>query len=181
MLKQIGVRFELLPVDIDESMEAGENAERFVVRLANAKSLRGQFLAQRNTPVLSADTIVVVDKRILGKPVDRDHGVAMLTQLAGREHRVLSAVSLRAERNWQALSSSTVFFRKITKREMLTYWDSGEPLDKAGGYAIQGLGAAFVTRMEGSFSGVMGLPLFETSELLKKIGINVLQETNNKK
>lgn len=174
LLEQIGMRFVVLPVNVDEVIMPGESPEHYVVRLAAEKSFRGLQSANQELPVLGADTVVVVDNQALGKPTDRSGAVAMLTRLAGREHRVLSAVSLRAENHWQALSSSTVLFRKIDEQEMLAYWNSGEPRDKAGGYAIQGIGALFVARIEGSFSGVMGLPLFEVAELLKKAGISVL-------
>ena len=175
LLEQVGVRFTVLPVDIDESMIGEESPEHRVIRLAAKKSLEGRRLARENVAVIGADTEVVVDNQVLGKPLDRDHALSMLKLLAGRTHKVLSAVSIRATAHWQALSVSTVTFRNIAEQEMLAYWNTGEPLDKAGGYAIQGVGAVFVSRIEGSYSGVMGLPLFETAELLGKIGINTFR------
>ena len=175
LLKQIGVRFSVLPVNIDESTIDEETPGHRVMRLAAEKSLQGKELAQEKLPIIGADTEVVVDNQVLGKPLDKDHALSMLKLLAGRTHKVLSAVSIRATAHWQTLSVSTVTFRNIAEQEMLAYWNTGEPLDKAGGYAIQGVGAVFVSRMEGSFSGVMGLPLFETAELLGKIGINTFR------
>lgn len=124
--------------------------------------------------MLGADTIVVLDNSILGKPVDAEQGFAMLARLSGREHRVLSAVSLRGREHWQSMSETRVWFRELKRSEMVAYWQTGEPRDKAGCYAIQGFGAVFVRRIEGSYSGVVGLPIYETVELLKKAGISVL-------
>ena len=117
--------------------------------------------------VLGSDTAVVLSERILGKPADQAEGVAMLLSLSGQTHRVLTGVALISDSVRYALSESCVRFRAITEDEALQYWASGEPCDKAGGYAIQGYGAVFVERIEGSYSGIMGLPLFETAELLK--------------
>ncbi len=175
LLKQIGVQFTVLPVDVDESTIDGETPENRVVRLAAKKSIKGRRLAQGQLPVIGADTEVVVDNHALGKPVDRNHAFSMLKLLSGRQHKVLTAVSIRTNAHWQALSVSTIMFRNITEKEMKAYWNTEEPLNKAGGYAIQGLGAVFATRMEGSFSGVMGLPLFETAELLNQIGIDTFR------
>jgi septum formation protein len=122
--------------------------------------------------VLGADTAVVVDAVILGKPRDQDEGLAMLARLSGREHRVLSAVALATgARESVKVQESQVCFRELTTTDRTTYWNSGEPLDKAGGYAIQGRAAAFITELRGSYSSVMGLPLFETTELLREFGI----------
>ena len=128
-------------------------------------------------PVLGADTAVSVDGRILGKPATRDEAVAMLSLLSGREHQVLTGVALlQGGRLDTAQSATTVVFRPVTVAEMRRYWDTGEPRDKAGGYAIQGLAAAFVERIEGSYSGVVGLPLFETARLLQDSGISGWQQ-----
>jgi septum formation protein len=122
--------------------------------------------------VLAADTEVVLDDEIFGKPIGFEQARAMLSRLSGRAHRVLSAVSLRhGERHWQALSESVVMFRELREDEIAAYWACGEPRDKAGAYAIQGRGGLFVRRLEGSFSGVMGLPIVETAELLAHVGI----------
>ena len=122
LLEQIGVRFSVLPVDIDESTIDKETPENRVMRLAAEKSLRGQELAQEELPVIGADTEVVVDNRVLGKPLDKEHALSMLKLLAGRKHTVLSAVTIRTTAHWQALSVSTVTFRNIAEQEMLAYW-----------------------------------------------------------
>jgi septum formation protein len=127
--------------------------------------------------VLGADTAVSVDGRILGKPATRDEAVAMLSLLSGREHHVLTGVALLHAGSLDTVqSATTVVFRPITVAEMQRYWDTGEPRDKAGGYAIQGLAAAFVERIEGSYSGVVGLPLFETARLLQDSGVSGWQQ-----
>jgi len=171
LLDQLGVRHLWGIVDVDETWLPGEPAERYTVRLALAKARAGR-LAQPRLPVLAADTAVVLDEEIMGKPRDRAHGLAMLANLSGRSHRVLSAVALVAgEREASRLSVSTVSFRVMSEAERLAYWDTGEPADKAGGYAIQGRAAAFVAHLAGSYSGVMGLPLYETAQLLEEFGI----------
>jgi septum formation protein len=173
LLAQIGVRFEVLPVEVEETPLAGESPEQLVQRLALEKARRGHSLvaAEDPTPVLGSDTEVVLDGAVLGKPRDEEDAAAMLARLSGRSHEVLSAVALVThEREAVRLSRSTVTFRETTSAERAAYCRSGEPLDKAGAYAIQGLGAVFVTRLEGSYSGVMGLPLFETADLLRELG-----------
>ncbi|MGH8243309.1 MAG: Maf family protein [Steroidobacteraceae bacterium] len=174
LLDQIGVRHRVVAPDIDETLKPGELAAAYVERLAEGKALaaaRGSGDRLRE-PVLAADTAVVLDDQSLGKPADEDDGVRMLSVLAGRTHAVLTAVALWHEgRLRRALSASQVTFRAIAVEECRRYWASGEPAGKAGGYAIQGLGAVFVQRLEGSFSGVMGLPLFETAALLDDAGV----------
>lgn len=175
LLGQLGCRFEILAVDLDETPQEGERGEDYVRRLALAKARAGRQLALTRgwaLPVLGADTEVVVDGCILGKPADETAGVAMLGRLQGRAHQVLSAVAVNDGRCERVVYSSTcVYFRRIDAAEMHAYWASGEPLDKAGGYAIQGRAAAFVERLEGSYSGVVGLPLFETAALLREFGV----------
>jgi septum formation protein len=152
---------------------AGEAIDECVQRLARSKALQVQ---QRfpSLPVLGADTVVVVDEVLLGKPRDRADGLEMLRRLSGRSHQVLSAVALAsATRLQQALSRSVVRFRALTEQECADYWDSGEPHGKAGAYAIQGRGAVFVEYLSGSYSGVMGLPLYETAQLLHFAGIDI--------
>jgi len=141
--------------------------------LAAAKAEAGWKAADPvGVPVLAADTAVVVDGALLGKPSDREDALGMLARLSGRSHRVLTAVALRTAAGLEvALSDSEVWFRTIDAAEAISYWDSGEPKDKAGGYAIQGLAAVFVAQLHGSYSGVMGLPLFETAELLIAAGV----------
>jgi septum formation protein len=176
LLDQIGVCYEVFPVDIDESPFPDEAPEDYVRRIASEKS--AACLARcvnSDLPVLAADTAVVLGDKIMGKPKDRDDALAMLSQLSGKTHRVYSAVSVRGCRHDQAINITEVTFRNLTGREMLAYWHSGEPLDKAGGYAIQGLGSVFVKSIQGSYSGVMGLPLFETAELLSQQGIEIFE------
>jgi septum formation protein len=175
LLEQLGLRFEVMAVDVDETPLPGEAPADYVLRLARAKAeAAARRLGNPLALMLAADTAVVLETAILGKPRDREDGLAMLARLSGRRHQVLSAVALwRAGRLDTALSQSEVRFRGITAQEARSYWESGEPADKAGGYAIQGLGALFVEHLEGSYSGVMGLPLFETAELLQKAGVRV--------
>lgn len=175
LLEQLGLRFEVVVPEVDETPLPGEAPTDYVLRLARAKAEAvAARLGNPAAPVLAADTAVVLETAILGKPRDREDGLAMLARLSGRRHQVLSAVALwRAGRLETALSRSEVRFRGISVEEARSYWESGEPADKAGGYAIQGLGAVFVEHLEGSFSGVMGLPLFETVELLQKAGVRV--------
>lgn len=174
LLDQIGVAHRVLAADVDETPLPGETPEHYVLRVAEAKSWQAWKTAEDELPVLAADTAVVLDGEILGKPRDREHALAMLRRLSGRSHRVLSGVSLRAQQHGRALSETVVYFRALSDREIQAYWDTGEPRDKAGAYAIQGRAALFVERIEGSFSGVVGLPLFETAELLHSAGISLL-------
>ncbi|MBL8258815.1 MAG: septum formation inhibitor Maf [Candidatus Competibacteraceae bacterium] len=175
LLRQIGVAYRLLSVAVDETPRPGEPPADYVARLALAKARAGMAETRRRRaawPVLGADTSVVVDGAILGKPRDRAEGLAMLALLSGREHAVLSAVALAtASRQAVKVQESQVRFRELSPAERAAYWDSGEPADKAGGYGIQGRAAAFVAELRGSYSGVMGLPLFETAELLREFGL----------
>ena len=173
LLQQIGVQHRVVGADIDETPAPGEGPADYVQRLAAGKaSAVAARLAGAAAPVLAADTTVALDGRIFGKPADEADGLAMLASLAGRTHAVHTAVALwHGGRMRQALGTSYVTFRPIGLDERRRYWASGEPAGKAGGYAIQGLGAVFITRLEGSFSGVMGLPLFETAALLDAAGL----------
>lgn len=174
LLTQIGLPFHIVPASIDETPLAGESAIAYVERLARGKALAGlHFLAQRaDVCVLGADTAVVLDGRILGKPVDRADALAMLQALSGREHEVLTAVAVANRDHCEArVVSSRVTFRTVSMEEAERYWETGEPHDKAGGYAIQGLAAVFVSRVEGSYSAVVGLPLCETAALLADFSI----------
>ena len=171
LLAQIGVPHRVVGADIDETVGAGEAPRDYVLRMACQKALtvreRGETL-----PVLAADTTVVLDNTIFGKPRDRDDGLAMLGRLSGRTHEVLTAVALANSRDVTLrLSVSTVRFRGLSSEECAAYWETGEPRDKAGGYAIQGAAAVFIESLSGSYSGVMGLPLFETGELLRAAGV----------
>jgi septum formation protein len=175
LLRQLGVEFEAMPSNILEVRQAGESPADYVVRVARDKA---RFVARQVNehglpvlPVLAADTEVVLDGEILGKPQDRVHGMVMLRRLAGRTHQVFSAVCMiDQDSEHTALSTSRVTFSRLTEAEIAQYWDTGEPADKAGAYAIQGRAAAFIERLEGSYSGVMGLPLHELAGILKKIG-----------
>ncbi len=175
LLRQIGVRYRLLRLAVDETPLAEESPHAYVARLALLKARSGCARLGRRLPalVLGADTAVVVEGAIFGKPRDRADGLAMLARLSGREHQVLSAVALATpERDAVRVQDSRVRFRALTPAECLAYWDSGEPQDKAGGYGIQGRAAAFIVELQGSYSGVMGLPLFETAELLREFGVH---------
>ena len=220
LLDQIGVDYTIVDAPIDEVRRPGEPPKRFVERMAREKAQAGLAALgdARTAPVLAADTAVVLDEQVLGKPRDEGHAIAMLRALSGRMHRVISAVAIAGIRAGDAgngladtdghgpaagsaagsgadpgadpdadpgadpgaddtprvmTSVSRVWFREITPDERRSYCASGEPLDKAGAYAIQGRAAIFVARLDGSFSAVMGLPLFETASLLREAGIAV--------
>jgi len=173
LLTQVGISHAVRPVDIDETWSAGESPETYVARLAaqKAETLWLQLASDERLPVLAADTSVAIDGEILGKPRDRQDCERMLRRLSGRTHRVYTAVALRHARGSEArLNVSEVVFRPLEEAEIAAYWNSGEPADKAGGYAVQGIAALFIERIAGSFSGIMGLPLFETGEMLRAIG-----------
>ena len=179
LLSQLGIRYFALAPSIDEQRMAGESAEAFVTRLAREKARAAdKLLRQRGfprRPVLAADTEVALDDRVLGKPADRIHAREILNTLSDRTHEVLTALALLHEGQlYESISRSNVTFRAISSAEIDAYWASGEPRDKAGAYAIQGIGAIFVSRLEGSYSGVMGLPLYELQQLLTRVGINCL-------
>ena len=172
LLRQLGITFEVVVTDIPETPAPNESARDYVQRLARAKAeAGGQRLRARGVvarPVLGADTVVVVDGEILGKPTDAAHGRAMLRRLAGRTHDVLTAIALVADDGVHTgLSESRVTLAHLTDADIDCYWRTGEPIDKAGGYAIQGRAAAFIARLDGSYSGVMGLPLYELAQLLR--------------
>lgn len=177
LLDQIGVRYAVLDVDVAEQVGADEAPADYVQRVALAKARAGwrDPARTRPAPVLGADTEVVADGQVLGKPADREHGLELLRLLSGAEHEVISTVAVVQDDRAEWLSSrSRVWFRSLSSAERVAYWDSGEPWGKAGAYAIQGLAAAFIERLDGSYSGVMGLPLFETCRLLARFGIDVL-------
>lgn len=173
LLSQIGIRHRVQPADIDETVLPGETPEGHVERLALAKA--DAVAALENTPadaiVLAADTIVVVDDDILGKPDDADQARAMLRRLAGRTHTVHTAVAMvRGSRKASRVDSVSVTFRELTDREIADYVSTGEPLDKAGAYGIQGHGAALVRRIDGDFFAVVGLSLATVVEMLREMG-----------
>lgn len=174
LLRQIGAPFEVRPAEIVEAPAEGERPDAYVRRLAaeKADAVWARVPAAERRPVLAADTAVVLDERVLGKPADEAEAEAMLAALSGRTHRVLTAVALRCGDSAETLlSCSEVTFRATTAEERAAYCRSGEPLDKAGGYGIQGRAAMFVEHLAGSYSGVVGLPLFETAALLARCGM----------
>lgn len=176
LLNQIGITHSARSANIDERPLPQEAPEIYVLRMALEKA-RAVLNQGPALPVLGADTAVVVDGLILGKPADEMDGLAMLRRLSGRRHQVLTAVALvEPGREATRLSVSHVTFRSMSDEEMAAYWRTGEPADKAGGYGIQGYAAAFIEHLEGSFSAVMGLPLFETVDLLREFGIDICTE-----
>ena len=175
LLDQIKVSYQVYAVDLDETPLPNERPLDYVKRVAAEKSALCVAQLNPTLPVLAADTSVILGNTIMGKPKDEVDALAMLRQLSGKTHQVLSAVSLRGREHFEAMSITEVAFRELSEREILDYWQTGEPLDKAGSYAIQGLGGLFVQSIVGSFSGVVGLPLFETAQLLSKQGIELLK------
>jgi septum formation protein len=187
LLRQIGVAFEVLLLreapgrdpDVVEGPREGESAPDYVKRIARSKANVGwERMTQRGLaarPILAADTEVVLDGHVFGKPADEPHALEMLDRLSGRTHLVLTAIAMRWEREFVALMSTThVTMRELTADEQARYVATGEPVGKAGAYAVQGRAAAFITRIEGSYSGVMGLPLAEAAAALARIGRPVL-------
>jgi septum formation protein len=171
LLHQIGVSHSVRAPHIDESVLPGEPAADYVVRMARSKALAGGA-PSAGLPVLGADTIVLIDALILGKPAGAAEAVAMLERLSGRTHEVLTAVALANGATLaHRLSVSQVRLRHLSRAECIAYWESGEPHDKAGAYAVQGRGALFIEHLSGSYSGVMGLPLYETGQLLAEAGV----------
>ncbi|MBV2130468.1 Maf family protein [Arsukibacterium indicum] len=168
LLQQIAVPFSLVQVDVDESLHDGESPVAYVSRLARAKAQAGADQIHFALPVLGADTIVVVDQHILGKPADEADFSRMMQLLSGRCHQVLTAVALIGRHNSASCCVTTdVSFRQLTAADIAAYWQTGEPRDKAGGYGIQGQGGRFVSHISGSYSAVVGLPLCETDLLLR--------------
>lgn len=174
LLEQVGLRFEVRPADIPEKRRAGEPIEAFVTRMALSKARAISAQVETGTPVLGADTVVVIAGEMLGKPGDRAEGLAMLAKLSGNMHEVFTAVALvTKESSSVELDVSKVWFGELDASQREAYWSTGEPADKAGAYAVQGIGAVFIERLEGSFSGVMGLPLHRTMRLLASHGVKV--------
>lgn len=187
LLRQIGINFELLLLreqaprgpDVTELVLPGEHATDYVARVTCEKAICGQqiMLARRLVarPVLAADTTVVIDDRILGKPGTFAEAVTMLTALSGRTHQVLTSVAVRhGEQTWQTTQCSDVVFSALSSQAINAYCTTPEPYDKAGGYGIQGLAASFIEHISGSYTGIMGLPLFETAQLLQQAGLRIL-------
>jgi len=176
LLHQIGVEFKVLAVDVDEAPFALETPEQYVHRVAKAKvEAASRAVDGECIPILAADTIISIDNEIVGKPQDPAHCKCILSKLSGRTHQVLTCLAFRFKGEIQlTLSVNQVRFRVIEEAEMAIYCSSKEPLDKAGAYAIQGKAAIFVEKLEGSYSSVMGLPLFETAKILQQAGITVI-------
>jgi septum formation protein len=174
LLQQIGVEFEVISVDVDESVLVGESAEHYTLRVAKNKAQAGwQASPASQRPVLGADTAVVVDGKILGKPKDLAAATEMLEMLSGRRHQVYSAVALCTQQGMTSkLCISEVSFAALSSSQIADYIATGEGVDKAGSYAVQGLAAMFIERINGSYSGIMGLPLRETVLLLEQVGVN---------
>ncbi len=175
LLAQIGLECEVMPVNVDETVRVGEAALAYTRRMARDKVRAGRDRAVRGRVVLGADTVVCIDRRIFGKPQDRAHAMAMLETLSGRAHSVITSFALvRGEREDCVSCSTEVWLAEIDAEQRDAYWSSGEPHDKAGAYAIQGCGAIFVERIEGSYSNVVGLPLRELAEALRNFGVDLL-------
>lgn len=183
LLKQIGVHYELLMmreqaprIDVDETPLPHETAHTYVERIVRMKSdMAVQVMRQRklpSRPILTADTTVTLDGNILGKPADKADAVRILTRLAGESHQALTAVAVAVDNDVkQVLTTSFVTFAPLTEDEIKRYVETGEPMDKAGAYAVQGIAAKFIAKLSGSYSGVMGLPLYETANLLRQCGV----------
>ncbi|MDD1792045.1 Maf-like protein [Enterovibrio makurazakiensis] len=169
LLEQLSVRFSVLRVDVEEQRESHEEAADYVRRLSLDKAMAGVEAAPEPLPVLGSDTIVVCDGEVLEKPRDLNDSRRMLSMLSGRQHQVMTAVTI-ADRNHSltTLVTTHVWFKSLLDKDIDAYWQSGEPCDKAGSYAIQGLGGRFVTRIDGSYHAVVGLPLYETEALLNE-------------
>jgi septum formation protein len=173
ILKSLGLTFSAEGVDIDETPQPGEGVQELVLRLAEEKALAAA--GQHDAVILGSDTVVALDGVIFGKPRGEADALDMLGKLSGRSHQVLTGVALiDGQRVFRDLSVTTVNFREIQADEALQYWQSGEPEGKAGAYAIQGLGGVFVESISGSYSGVVGLPVFQTAQLLRQAGIRVI-------
>jgi nucleoside triphosphate pyrophosphatase len=168
LLEQIGIEFEVIYINIDESWDGDghETPEDYVCRIAIEKARAGKKLVGNDLPILAADTSVVLDGHILGKAESKADAITMLNSLSGKTHHVLSAVCVINSQEQTKVSISKVTFKTLSEEEINNYCETDEPLGKAGGYAIQGKAAVFIERLEGSYSGVMGLPLFETMNLL---------------
>ena len=175
ILTAMGLRFTAAGVDIDETRYEGEPVADMVVRLAIAKAAAARENLDQSLPIIGADTAVVIGDQVLGKPGPQDEAVQMLASLSGRSHTVLTGVALDYAGVVRTATSLTeVRFREISPDEAQSYWQSGEPLDKAGAYAVQGIAGIFVEELSGSYSGVVGLPVFETAALLADAGLEVL-------
>ena len=169
LLSQLGYAFSVICTDVEEQRQAHENAKEYVSRLSLDKAMAGVVCSPDSSVVVGSDTIVVCDQNVLEKPIDLEHAKQMLLQLSGRAHQVMTAVTVATKQQQETIVVTTdVWFKPLSELEIEQYWQTGEPCDKAGSYAIQGFGERFVTRIEGSYHAVVGLPLFETDQLLHK-------------
>lgn len=174
LLNQMGIEFDTYPVDIDETPLMDELPQDYVKRLAVEKAEAAkEFFKQGDVLVLGSDTSVIVGGNILGKPVDKSHAFEMLKQLSATTHKVLTSIAIVGVETVSIISESEVTFKRLNNDDLEWYWATGEPLGKAGAYAIQGKAAQFITCLKGSFSGVMGLPIYETSQLLEQQGFKL--------
>lgn len=176
LLNQMGVSFTVIPQFVEEKQIPNESPEGFVARLAMEKASDGlKRLENYHIPVLGSDTAVVLNEKILGKPQNKIQAIDMLLGLSGQTHQVMTAVALKnQQQSHVAVSISAVSFSKLSREMCENYWRTGEPVDKAGSYAIQGKAAVFINNINGSYSGVMGLPIYETSNLLRQFGVQIL-------
>ncbi len=173
LLAQIGLECEVVPVNVDETVSNGETALAYTQRMARKKAGAGLVQAARGRIILAADTVVCIDRQILAKPDDKQHAMAMLDLLSGRKHSVITSFALVRGERWVCTSCTTdVWLAEIDAAQRDAYWCSGEPRDKAGAYAIQGRAAVFVERIAGSYSNVVGLPLYELAEALRVFGVD---------
>ena len=174
LLDQVGISYEIQSVDINEDPMLNESAVDLVQRLAIEKS---QAIKNADKPVIGSDTLGLMGGQLLVKPTDVENSIKMLSAMSGNWHEILTAVAITYKDNTTVLlNRNRVLFRKISQDEMIRYWETGEPQDKAGSYAVQGIAAMFIERIEGSYSGIMGLPLFETMQLLNDLGISNLNK-----
>ena len=172
LLTQLGYDFQVMVTHVEEQRQSGESPYDYVSRLSRDKAQAGVALALGSIDapiVIGSDTIVVYGDQVLEKPRDKEDAQRMLSALSGTQHQVMTAVTVANNNEYQSVTVVTdVWFKPLTNEEIEQYWNTGEPCDKAGGYGIQGVGGKFVTRIEGSFSAVVGLPLFETDQLLRE-------------
>lgn len=174
LLGQIGVEFSINPVDLDEAALQGEEPVQQVLRLAceKAKAAKSVLAEHESAVVIASDTLIALDHEALGKPKNKPHGIEMLKRLSGRSHQVITAVSVLDLKHIKTIAvTTTVNFAALSVSQINDYWETGEPADKAGGYGIQGIGGQFVPSIEGSYSAVVGLPLYETVQLLKEFEV----------
>lgn len=174
LLTQLGYTFSCQPANIDETVKEKESASDYVTRLAleKAQAVANQLSSNKAIAVLGSDTSVIYQNNILGKPVDFTEFEAMMNMLSGNTHQVLTAIAVVCEDKSEVqLVTTDVAFKQLSSKEIGDYWQTGEPCDKAGGYGIQGIGGKFVTNINGSYSAVVGLPLYETNEMLRRFHI----------